>query len=153
MPPGAHMLGGVDDNIDAAAVLLGLLGHQLGVGDIERHDLDTLDLAQRLLPRKRLPRIGDADEDDIGAGLGESLRHRLPDRGAAVGDQDTAEFRIAGHFAQLRIVGHVGGVFLRQGDHHRRAAFVEFEIETNAIAFASRRRANATARPDRNRAW
>ena len=29
---GAHMLGGVDDDIDAAAILLGLLGDGLGVG-------------------------------------------------------------------------------------------------------------------------
>jgi len=132
---GPHVLGGVDDNVDAAAVLLGLLGARFGIGDVERHDLDFLDLAQRVLAGERLPRIGDADEHDVGAGLGEGLRHRLPHGGTAIGDQHAAEFRVAGHLAQLRIVGHVGGVFLRQRDQHGRAALVELEIEAHARAF------------------
>ena len=70
-----------------------------------------------------------------GAGIGERLRHRLTDRGAAVGDQHAAEFRIAGHLAQMRIVGHVRGVLFRQRQRHRRAALVELELQPHAGAF------------------
>ena len=104
------------------------------VGHVERHDLDALDLAQRVQAGKRLPGIGETDKHDRGAGIREGLRHRLADGGAAVGDQHAAEFRIAGHLAQMRIVGHVRGVLRRQRDCDRRAALVELEFEPHPAA-------------------
>ena len=69
-----------------------------------------------------------------GAGVREGLRHRLADGVAAIGDQHAAEFRIAGHLAQMRIVGHVFGVLRRQCDRDRRAALVELEFEPHPAA-------------------
>src|ERR1700735_3241956 len=61
---GAHMFRGINNDVDTRAVLLGLLGDGFGVCQIQRHDLDALDLAPRIEARKRLPRIGNADKDN-----------------------------------------------------------------------------------------
>ena len=105
-----------------------------GIGHVERHDLDPLDLAKRVEAGKRLPGIGETDKHDRGARVREGLRHRLTDGVAAVGDQHAAEFRIAGHLAQMGIVGHVFGVLRRQCDRDRRAALVELEFEPHPAA-------------------
>ena len=131
---GADMLRRVDDDVDARAVLLGLLGDGFGIGHVERHDLDPLDLAKRVEAGKRLPGIGETDKHDRGARVRERLRHRLADGVAAIGDQHAAEFRIAGHLAQMGIVGHVFGVLRRQCDRDRRAALVELEFEPHPAA-------------------
>ena len=131
----ARVLGGVDQNIDAPAVLLGELGYRLRVGHIERYDLDTFDLAQRLHAGERLPRVGDTNKQDGRSRRRERFRHRLADRISAVGDQHAAIFRITGHFAQLGIVLHVGCRGIRKGKHHGSATLVELQTEPHAGAF------------------
>ena len=79
-----------------------------------------------------LPRLGDAEPHDVGAGLHQRLGQRLPDRALAVGDQHLAEFRIAGHLAQHRIVRHVHCVLRRKRDQHRLPAFVEMRAHRDA---------------------
>src|SRR5262249_18467266 len=66
---GASVLGRVDNDVDAAAVLFGLLGHRFGVRNVEWDDLYAFDSTQRVHARKRFPRLGDADEHDAGADL------------------------------------------------------------------------------------
>ncbi len=129
------MLGGVDQYVDACTVLLGEFSHRLRVGQIERHDVDALDLAQRVHAGKRFPRVGDTNKYDGHPRRRERFRHRLADGGAAVGDQDAAEFRITGHFAQLRIILHVRCRGIRKRKHHRRATLVELQAEPHAATF------------------
>ena len=72
----------------------------------------------------------------------------LTERRLGVGDQDLAEFRIAGHFAQLAIVSHVRGVLLRDRDQSGLSGAVE--IGGNAHA-RRRRRAVAVQMGDDDR--
>ena len=137
---GAMEFGGVDQDIDLAADHAGEIAHRSLVGDVERHDLDLLGVELRRL----LPRLRDADPDDVGAGLDQRPRQRLPDRALAVGDQHLAEFRIAGHLAQHRIVRHVRRILRRQRDQHRLSALVEMRAHAHASA-ACNRHADARA--------
>ena len=57
----------------------------------------------------------------------------------AVGDQDFAPARIAGHFAQLRIVRQIRPPLFRHGDQRRLPGAVERRFD----AHAARRRADA----------
>ena len=142
-------LRGVDQDIDLAADHAGEIAHRLLVGHVERH---ALELRQRGRFRALLPRLGDAEPHDLGARLDQRLGQRLPDRALAVGDQHLAEFRIAGHLAQHRIVRHVRSC---PGAAARSAPPVRFCRDARARARATARRnrdADAPARPARHRA-
>ena len=115
---GANVFAGIDDDVDAAAILRREFGHRFRVGDVERHDLDAFDLRQLRHARKRLPGIGDADKDDARAGLGEGFCHRLADRVAPVADQHAAILRVTGHLAQMWIGLHMRRLLGGQREHH-----------------------------------
>jgi hypothetical protein len=131
---GANVFRRVDHNVDAGTVLFGEFGDRFTIRHVERHDFDALDFAQIAHPGERLPGIRKSDKNDRRSGIGKRFGHSLPDAGAAIRDQDTAELRIARHLAQMRIISHVLGVLFRQRDRHRRAAFVELELEPHAPA-------------------
>ena len=129
------MLRRVDDDVDAPAVLFGELGHRLRVCYIERHDLDAVNFVQLVHAGERLPRVSDTNKYDRGFSCRECFCHRLSDRVTAVGDQHPAEFRITGHFAQVRIILHVGCRRIRKSKHCGSAAFVELQGKPHAAAF------------------
>ena len=107
----------------------------------------TFELRQRRRFGALLPRLGDAEPHDVGAGRDQRLGERLADRALAVGDQHLAEFRIAGHFAQHRIVRHGCRVLRRQRNQRRLPAFVEMRAHFDA------RRRGAVAMQMRQRDW
>ena len=98
--------------------------------------------------RRLLPRLGIARPNQIGARRDDGLDQRLAERGLGVGDQDLAEFRIAGHFAKLAIVGHVRGILLRDRDQGRLSGAVEIGDDAHA---RRRRRAVAMQMGDEDR--
>ena len=106
--------------------------------------------AQRGLAGKRLPRIGDADENDRRARRRHRARHRLTGGVAAVGDQHAAELRVAGQFPQL----HVVLLMLRRAVRHRQrdgiAALVQTQGHADAVALGARRRADGQRTMGRN---
>ena len=97
-------------------------------------------------PGQLLPRLGVADPDDLGAGLDQRLDERLADLGLAVGDEDLAELRVAGHLAQHLVVGHVFALLGRKSDQHRGAGAVEPRADVDAHRVHARRRAAAATR-------
>ena len=109
MREGAMTVGGVDQNIDFAADFAGERPAPSArrSGRAGRSAAPAA-IAQRLEARRFLPGLGFADPDQVGARRRERAHHRLAERGLAVGDQDFSPARIAGHFAQLRIVSQIG---------------------------------------------
>ncbi len=64
-------------------ILLAELRYRLRVADVERYDLDALDLAQRIHAAEWLPRFGDANKQNRRSGRLERCHHCLTDRMSA----------------------------------------------------------------------
>ena len=143
------MIRGVNEDIDAAADLAGKIFDGARIGEIERHQRNLLgELRQAIEARRLFPRLGIAGPDQVGAGSDDGFDQRLSERRFGVGNQDFAEFRIAGHFAKLAIVGHVRGILLRNCDKRRLPCFVEAGDDVHA---RRRRRAIAMQMGDHDR--
>ena len=121
------MFGGVDENIDLAADIGRQIRNRLLVADIERHDLDALQRAQRILAAERLPRFGDADEHDRCAGRLQRGHRFLTDDAPPVRHQNAPEFRIGRHLTPLPVVRHVGGLPFGMREGHGLPALVQLK--------------------------
>ena len=133
---GADMLGGVDDDVDACRRSARPARSPIRVSVTSSGTISTRSMpAQAVQARETASTASAMPTKTIDAPASEkALAIAWPTARAAVGDQDAAEFRIAGHLAQLRIIGHVRRVLVRQRDRDRRAALVELELEPHAAA-------------------
>ena len=115
-----------------AADLARKFAHRAAVGDVERHDGHLRQIAQ--LRRPAIFFHGSASPIQIGSAPAAAKRAHdgLADRRLAVGDQDFALPRIAGHFAQFRIVGQVGPPVCRHRDQHGLPGAVERGFDAHA---------------------
>ena len=124
--------GVVDHDVDLAADLAGQLADRAPVGEVERHQRHLRQGSDVVEAGPFLPRLGVADPHDLGPGLHQRLDQRLADLGLAVGDENLAELRVAGHLAQHLVVSHVRCLLRRKSDQHRGAGAVETRADTDA---------------------
>ena len=64
---------------------------------------------------------------------GQCFDQRLSERGLAVGDEHLALLRVAGEFAQLPVVCHVGVLLVGQGGDHRLPGAVEHRSHAHSL--------------------
>ena len=128
----AVMLGIVDQDVDLAADLGGKLLYRSLIGEVERQQRHLRQCGERIEARGTLPRLGLPDPHDVRTRIDQSTGKRLAHGGSTIGDQGLAKLRVAGHLAQLSVVGHVRHVLFRKPHQHRHPRLVEAGVHANA---------------------
>src|SRR4029077_21119528 len=83
--------------------------------------------------RELFPGLAMADPNDVRAGLRERFHQGLAERGLAVGDEHLALLRVAGEFAQLPVVCHIGAFLWGKGGDYRLPGAVEHRPNAHAL--------------------